>query len=65
MTFMVSDCIKRSSDHKDTELFQDTFLLGMVRQITTNNVNVITVKGHGGLYKISNDCWETSECMTY
>lgn len=56
MTFMVSDCIKRSSDHKDTELFQDTFLLGMVRQITTNNVNVITVKGHGGLYKISNDC---------
>lgn len=44
MTFMVSDCIKRSSDHKDTELFQDTFLLGMVRQITTNNVNVITVK---------------------
>lgn len=65
MIFILSVCIKWSSDHDNMELFQDTFIIGVIRLITTNYINAIMAKGHGGLYTILNDCWDTFERMLY
>ena len=35
MIFMLGDCVKWTSDHDNTELFQDTFIPGIIRQTTT------------------------------